>query len=456
MKIHYLIYIFVIKSIFSQEDVINKNYFDHFDKIDLKSSIIIALKNNPLIQQKSYQKNVYLYKLNQGKSSYYPKLDSIYGYKKNFSQYQKETPTVNKQYYAGIDINQNFYDFGRTSNNVKILDEYYEISLLDLEQQKEEIVFNVIQSYVNILIQNQTLKAAEEYKNYYLRYRDFIKKQLEVGLKTYYELYNVEAELRNAEADYIQYKNQVLLSKVQLFYHMGINENDTDNEFNKKMVHLQIKEIIPEELENIFQKEKIRDLPLENINELYKIALMNRKDYKKQFKEVQIARLTKELNSSEYWPILGASFQHYWNDENYRFNSTNQKNWEMNIYFKIPIFEGFLTKNKVQEAEFLIKESLEKERYLKNSIFLELQTLLAQLQELKEKVEYYKESLQFAKENLNLSEKRYLNGIGNFLELANATSLYYTANKNYYNAFFQFYLKKIEIYKSMGILMDII
>ncbi len=128
----------------------------------------------------------------------------------------------------------------------------------------------------------------------------------------------------------------------------------------------------------------------------------------------------------------------------------------MNIFVRFPIFEGFLTKNKIEESEIVIQQLEESEKNLKNNIYVELQQLLLEIMELEKKIEYYKENLQFTKQNLNLSEKRYINGIGNILELMDATNLYYDANRNYYYALFLNFLKKIELYKKSGLLLEII
>jgi adhesin transport system outer membrane protein len=194
------------------------------NEIDLKTSIQFALKNHPQINEAQYQKEINVQRLKQGKSNYYPKLDSIYGYKKNFSQLRNETPLEKKQFYAGLEISQKVYDFGRTSDNVKILNENVEVATKILEQTKEEIAFKTISSYVNVLIQNYQLKVSEEKKNYYSKYRDFIKKQVEVGLKAPFELYNIETEYRNAEIEWIQSKNQSNLAKNQLLFYMGFEQ----------------------------------------------------------------------------------------------------------------------------------------------------------------------------------------------------------------------------------------
>ncbi len=421
------------------------------NEIDLKTSIQFALKNHPLINEAKYQEEINIQRLKQEKSNYYPKLDSLYGYKKNFSQFKNETPLEKKQFYAGLEISQKVYDFGRTSDNVKILNENVDIAAKTLDQTKEEIIFKTISAYVNVLIQNYQLKVSEEKKNYFSKYRDFIKKQVEVGLKAPFELFNVETEYKNVEIEWIQSKNQFKLSKNQLLFNMGIEQAEFD--FTSE---LKIKEIQPEELESSFNLEKIHQYPLNNIQDIYQIALVHRKDYQIQQKEIHIAKLTKELNTNDYYPTLGASFQHYWNSPDYRLNDNQQKNWEFNIFFRVPLFQGFLTKNKVLEADYLIRQQLEKERWIKNQIFLEIQTLFSQYTELKEKITYYQEALQYAKENLNLSEKRYINGLGTYLELTNATTLYFNANKNYYNNIFLFYLKKMELYKAMGVLLELL
>ncbi len=135
-----LLYCLISKWIFSQEFLPQENFVQ---VLNLKKSIELSLKLNPQIQEKILQEKIDIKKIQQEKSKYYPKLDSVYGYEKNYIKNFEETPLESKKYYWGLEISQNIYDSGRTSDTINILNNYKEISQLSVEEIKEEIIMNV-------------------------------------------------------------------------------------------------------------------------------------------------------------------------------------------------------------------------------------------------------------------------------------------------------------------------
>lgn len=428
---------------------------DEKRELDLKNCILIGLEKNPEIKQKLWYEISKKNALEQTYSEFYPKLSVQYGYNKNSIQNKNETPITKKNYFATIEVLQNLYN-QNSITKIDIAKEELFISQLELELQKENIVFNIIRTYITILIYLENIKVAEENLNYYKQYVDMIQKSIDVGLRTHNELLKANSESKNAEVELVKMKNQLDLSKLQLMFYMGLlKENQRID-----LENLIIKKIEPEELLSYFNTKKdivVNALnKINQYNELYEIALAERKDYQIQRRQIELSKLGIGLQKSGYYPILGASFTYSQLDDYYHLKSPENKTWDLKLFIKIPIFEGFSTKNKVEEYESLHQVQLEKENLLKQNIALELESNFNNYQELEKKIQFYKESYKYAKENLNIVQKRYNNGLGTFLELTDATNLYYTSSKNLIQTKYEIELKKIEILKLLGIILEIL
>lgn len=425
------------------------------NELELKNCILIGLEQNPEIKQKLWYEISKKNALEQTYSDFYPKLNFQYGYNKQSIQSKNETPITKKNYFATIEVLQNLYNQNSVTK-IDIAKEELFISQLELKKQKENIVFNIIQTYLTILIFLENIKASEENLNFYKQYVEMIQKFIEVGLRTHNELLKANAELKNAEVELAKIKNQFNLSKLQLVFYMGLLKENQ----NVDLENFNIKKIEPEELLSYFNTKKeivINALnKINHIKELYEIALVERKDYQIQRKQIELSKLGINLQKSGYYPLLGASFTYSQVDDYFHLRSPENKNWNLSLFIKIPLFEGFLTKNKIEEYESLFQIQLEKENLLKQSIALELESNFNNYKELEKKIQFYKESYKYAKENLNLVQKRYNNGLGTFLELTDATNLYYTSSKNLIQAKYEIELKKIEILKSLGIILEIL
>ncbi|MFN3604817.1 MAG: TolC family protein [Leptonema sp. (in: bacteria)] len=445
MKFFYFLVIFLIGSVASSS-------FPY--ELTLKQCIQMALEKNPEVKQKFWLEIAKKNSLEQTYSEFYPKIFAQYGYKKNYNQNNNETSIPNKNYFATLEVQQNLYNQSFLTK-MDLAKGEYSIAQLDFQKQKEDIVYKVIQTYIMILILMESIKVTEESLNYYKQYVESIQKFVDYGLRTYNDLLKANTELKNAEVEVVKLKNQLNLSKFQLLFLIGLlKENQND------IVNIDILRLDPEEILLYFntKKEIVKTTlqKLESFPELYQLALTYRKDYLIQKKELELSQLEISLQKYGYYPFFGAAFTYSRIDDQYNLKSPERKTWDLNVFIKIPIFEGFNTKNKIEEYESLNRVQLEKENFLKQNIALELESNLHTYNELLKKLQYYKESYKFSKENLNLLQKRYNNGLGTFLELSDATNLYYISSRNLIQTQYEIELKKIEILKLLGIILEIL
>lgn len=424
-------------------------------ELDLQQCLYIALENNPLLKQKLYFEISKKNSLEQIYSDLYPKINTQYGYNKQLQQNKNETPITNKSYNAKIEILQNLLN-ATSYKKIDIAKKEHFISKLESQKQKEDVIFNVIRSYINILIYLESIKVAEVNLNYYKQYIEMIQNFVNAGVRTQNDLLKANSELKNAEVELIKINNLLEISKLELLFFMGLlNKNQPLESLN-----FSIKRIDPEDFSiSLIKKKEILNSVTSKFDqypEIFDIALKHRKDYLIQKKEIELSKLGLALQKTGHYPTLGASFTYSLIDDQYSLNSPERKSFDLSIFVRIPLFEGFSTKNKIEEYESLYYLQLEKETYLKQSINLEIQSNLKIYKEIEQKLFFYKESYEYAKQNLNLTQKRYQNGLGTFLELTDATNLYYISTKNLMQTKYELELKKIEILKSLGMLMEIL
>ena len=75
-----------------------------------------------------------------------------------------------------------------------------------------------------------------------------------------------------------------------------------------------------------------------------------------------------------------------------------------------------------------------------------------QLKNAIESLNVSKDNLVLANEVYNVSEKKYKEGIGSNLEVLDSNNALKTAQTNYYNAYYQAIISKINLEKTLGIL----
>ncbi len=113
-------------------------------ELTLLECIDIALRNHPVLRGASEAVNASAARVGQAESTYYPQLSLEAGYSKydsfqpNFDRRFKAEP-----YTAGINLSQNIYDFGRTSNRVRAAEGGLDASKQGYKLARQALVLRV-------------------------------------------------------------------------------------------------------------------------------------------------------------------------------------------------------------------------------------------------------------------------------------------------------------------------
>jgi len=162
-------------------------------------------------------------------------------------------------------------------------------------------------------------------------------------------------------------------------------------------------------------------------------------------------------NRSQFLPQIYANLSYGYNTSSSEydlfFNSNRWKNYgTVGLQVIVPIFDGFNKRSKINRSKIVVQQVENQIKFLERSIDLQINQNYIELKNAIESLNVSKDNLVLAKEVYNVSEKKYKEGVGSNLEVLDSNNALKTAQTNYYNAYYQAIISKINLEKTLGIL----
>jgi len=392
------------------EELVNKD-----DSLTLERCIEIALKKHPSVVAAKHSIDVNQNKIGEARSNYYPQLSSISGYNRYWDGISDEN------YSTALSLNQNIYDFGKTTSQVNIQKFNLNAAQADLENTSDLVIFNVSQGYYTVLKNKRNRDVAQETVAQFDHHLKQAKGFYQAGTRAKFDVTRAEVDLSNSKLNLIKAENALRLAKVSLNNAIGLP-------------------YAPEyRIEDNLDFAKYA-LPLEEAVD------NNRADLQSLLAKKKAATESIELAKKGYYPTLSGSASYTWVNE----DMSSQKGWKVGASFTIPLFSGFLTTYQVQEYEANLKVLNANEELLRQSILLEIQQDYLNLREAEERISNTQLTVKQAQENLDLVNGRYMAGIGNPIEVTDAQVSYSNAKTSYNQALYDYKIAQASIVKAMG------
>jgi outer membrane protein TolC len=145
-----------------------------------------------------------------------------------------------------------------------------------------------------------------------------------------------------------------------------------------------------------------------------------------------------EMKSGHYPTVfVFGRFNQIFNSYDYGMVSKqNKTNFTFGLGVKIPIFQGFLISNQVDEAEARYKKMLEDKEYYRSGITLKMQDLYYKITKAKEQIQSVEDAMNTAIENRELNERAYYGDLVGVEDLIQAQILESLMKANYNKALF--------------------
>ena len=332
----------------------------------------------------------------------------------------------------GVNLRQNLFDqsvfIGLKA--AKTTKEFYQINK---QLTDEKIIENVSTAYYQVFSQKQKLATIDSSYASTLKVRNIIKSLYDNGLAKKVDLDRTNVNLTNLATNSLQLKNAVTLQENALKFYMGMP------------IETKIQ---------LVQEDMQIDAPL-----LADTANAdNRTEMKVLEKRKQLLNYNLKATEAKYYPTLALVGNYAWQGFGSKFPIGNGKSngvyWadfaSVGLSLNIPIFNGFGTKAKVDQAKIQL-ESLEQDiKDTKLGMNLQYQNAKAQIENNLEAIKNQQANVELAQTVLNNSRSNYQYGLATLTDLLDAENAMVQARNNYSNALLDYKIAEIQLYKAEG------
>ncbi len=393
--------------------------------LTLDEVIAIALRDNRDIRLKSEDVKKAKEKIAEAKAGLLPTLNFTGGWTDTRGYYTKDIGQTTTQ----TTLKQYLYKGGKTVNTIEQNKYEFKVSQALLDKTKLETVLNVKKAFYTLLL-------ASEFANLNKNIVDNTKAHLDV----------IEARYltgQASESDILKIKQS--LSTVIEAYEASLNQAEAGQALLRNLLYLDEAVKINPTSQFVYEPKAVA------YDEGFLQAMKNRPEIrqyeaqeKADKKAIEIAKADNRPNIYASWDYynrshLGAAVTKSWNDYNI-----------IGLTFSWPIFDGWATKAKVEQAIVDLKETqLTKEKTIKDiaqelkSAYLDLKNAIAEIKATESEVKVYSD-------NLTSVKQKYQQGIASFLDTNDANLKYDVSIFNKKQAVYDYIIAQSSFDKATG------
>ncbi|WP_420318670.1 TolC family protein [Ekhidna sp.] len=420
--------------------------------LTLDDCIIYALENNEQIKIKQLDKEIAEAEIRKTISLGLPQANVNGGLNYNFepqkslidiSTFDPSVPSGTEQEVSfvqnydgniGLSVDQLIFD-GSYFVGLQAARTYKELSTKEHIKSQIDIVEAVSKAYFNALIADENLLLLE--KNI---------SRIDTLLIETQEMYNAGfAEKVDIDRIKVNYNNL----KVEL------NRTRQFKDISRKLLKFQMGMDL---YQPILLIDKLEDIQIElPSNSKENFDYNQRIEFSQLLTNRSLAYLDMKNNKVQYLPKIYARFGYGWNTASPTSNQLFESrrwldNGVLGVTASIPIFDGFLKNNKIQQNKLQVRQIENQMSFLQKNIDLEIEQSEINLASQLETLEVQKQNVDLAREVYDITKLKYEEGIGSNLEVTEADTALKEAQTNYLTALYQAIITQIELKKAQGTL----
>ncbi|HLV38770.1 TolC family protein [Xanthomarina sp.] len=320
-----------------------------------------------------------------------------------------------------------------------------ESSILNLNILKDNISVNVVNQYLNILLNKENLKVAQEQVEITEKQVTQVTELVDSGVRPRADLLDVNAQLASDNEKLTNVENSLDLAKLALAQLLQISNDG----FDVEEIELTLPEVLMEH---------------KNSNDIYDYALQNRPEIKKAELDIQNSELAIDIAKSAYYPTLsfgaglGTSYQHFQGQEDLRvvfpdpsdpanfeivpngFGQQLEDNLGYNLGFRldIPIFNRMQTKVSVNKAKINNEQIAYSLDQAKQDLRSTIEQAYVDARAAFKQFESSRVSLEAQEESFKNAQESYNSGVMNSFEFEQVRNRFVNAEANLINAKYNF------------------
>lgn len=412
-------------------------------KITLSDALTFALQNNTKIRKARLDIEAGKYKEQEVRSQALPQLSGNVGLNYNPIIGQQvvdfggtsQTLKFGKKWNstAGVQFSQQLFNQQVFTGlqAAKSSKEYYDLASQLTEEQTIEIVAN---NYYQVLVNRQQVSVLDNNIKNVKVVDKIIANQYQNGLAKKIDVDRIKVNLTNLETQRAQIQNIVVQLENQLKFSMGM------------AVTTPI--ILPEtELTEVTQLPQFVD----------SLSLSNRTEVKLLDNVDKLLALQRKAYISEYYPSLSLTGNYTYSSQNDSFDFLKTSSTAIGfgssaigLSLKVPIFNGFLTRAKVRQANVEILKAKEDRLETNNALNFAYENSKIQLRNSLITISAQRKNVDLAQEIYKSTQNNYNNGLASLTDLLETETSLTKAQNNYTEALLNYKIAEIQLIKSNG------
>lgn len=316
------------------------------------------------------------------------------------------------------------YDSGQTSLQKKAARESLTAANSRLAATLTEVAANIKSAFFKAQQARALLQVRLETLEGYERHLEKVKGFVEVGTRAPYDITRAQVDVANARVDLITARSQLKVALANLTRNIGLNEAISIAAYDQ--MHLPVSQTA--------DKEQL-------ITEA-----MGRPEVRASQSQVRAADYkVKEARQSQK-PSLSASADYQWSGT----SAPLDRQWGMGVSMSWPVFDGSITRAKIDSAKSSFDNTAASLENLKLSVSAELENSITGLTDALERFQATKVLVQQASESMLLAEGRYDAGLGSPLEITDASVEFAKARGNHIVSYFDSLIAQVELDRVLG------
>lgn len=402
--------------------------------LTLNKAIQMTINNYPLIKAQQEKEKAVDYKIEQQKSYYYPVVEGTASYSRigplpSFSfggQQLVLAPADN--YNFNLMLNEQIYDFGKRDAAVDLVKSYKQSASDNVDLVKSNLSYQTLQTFYSILFLKKGIAVKDTQIAALNTHLNVTNKKIESGSATDYDALSTQVRISQAEREKIELLNQLKQQKILLNQLLGV----------------------PQDTALTLQGDFSSPALVTNIDSLTGIAFQKRPELKLAEDELNTSHFQAHLAGLGDMPSLNATLGYGLKNGYEPDLDVLRGNWVAGVTVKVPVFNGFLTRNRESEAKVNSNVSELNITTLKRNIISEVQKAASDLNTGLNKLNSTMTQVHFAEQTVQRAESRYSAGVGTNLDLLDAETSLAEARFFYLQDLYKSILSSYQLRKAVG------
>ncbi len=411
----------------------------------LQQCIDFALKNHRSLKVADNDVKVAYARKKEGQSAYFPQINGLVKWDYNMQLQKSTIPSLD---IGGIMTPEQLVAFGNKFNTLVgvQLDQYlynksyidginaikpsYELSELKKVKTEEEVIYNTVVAYYQILFINEQEKLLLQNQNRLSKTIPIVKLQYDKGVAKKMDVDRVQVNLNNILANQEILKTKKELAFNNLKYNMSLSLDSTiaiDTNYSKELIDL-----------NTYSDTA-------NIKNKIELKLLR--------KNLQLQSVLYKKTQAAYFPVLSFYAKYAGQTLGNKF-AESFKHWSpiaaLGIKLEVPIFDGFRTQSALKQAKLNIESIKENVSMTEEGLKLQMKNSETQYSEAVKNIDINKTNMDLARNILDVVTLQFQKGVIGYSDLLSSESAYKEAELNYLSSYVDLLNAKLEIDKANG------